>query len=147
MAEDLSPRFEGPKRPMISRDAGGDRRSVVFEALPAAVFTLSRNNVIADANAACEAFFEIGKSMLIGQRLDRLLPFDSPLLTLIAQVRERGAAINEYRVDLGRPGQESEKRVDVHCALLPGDDGGQSDGQALVVLQERTIAEKIDRQL
>ena len=42
----------------------------------------------------------------------------------------------------GRPGQDGDRRVDVHCAPLPEFDGG-----VLVVLQERTIADKIDRQL
>ena len=62
-------------------------------------------------------------------------------MTLIAEVRERGAPINEYKVDLGRFAA-GERRVDAHCAPLPGD-----RGDVLVVLQERTIAEKIDRQL
>jgi two-component system nitrogen regulation sensor histidine kinase GlnL len=117
-------------------------RSCVLEALPNAIFTVSREAMIEDANAAAEAFFELGKPLLIGQRLDRLLPFGSPLITLIQHVRDRGAAINEYRVDLGRPGQDADRRVDVHCAPL-----AEADGLVLVVLQERTIADKIDRQL
>lgn len=117
-------------------------RSCVLEALPNVILTVSRDGVIDDANAAAEAFFEIGKPLLIGQKIERLLPFGSPLVALIQQVRERGATINEYKVDLGRPGQESERRVDVHCAPL-----ADSDGLVLVVLQERTIADKIDRQL
>lgn len=117
-------------------------RSCVLEALPNVILTVTREGVIDDANAAAEAFFEIGKPLLIGQTLDRLLPFGSPLIALVDQVRERGAAINEYKVDVGRPGQEGERRVDVHGAPLP-----DSDGAVLVVLQERTIADKIDRQL
>ncbi len=117
-------------------------RSCVLEALPNAILTVSREGVIEDANAAAESFFELGKPLLIGQQLERLLPFGSPLLTLIQHVQDRGAAINEYKVDLGRPGQEGDRRVDVHCAPLP-----DSDGLVLVVLQERTIADKIDRQL
>jgi two-component system nitrogen regulation sensor histidine kinase GlnL len=117
-------------------------RSCILEALPNAILTVSREDVIDDANAAAEAFFELGKPLLIGQRIDRLLPFGSPLLTLIRQVRERGATINEYKVDVGRPGQDGDRRVDVHCAPL-----ADADGLVLVVLQERTIADKIDRQL
>ncbi|WP_036281323.1 nitrogen regulation protein NR(II) [Methylocystis sp. ATCC 49242] len=120
----------------------GQSRAAVLEALPNAILTVARDGTIEDANAAAEAFFELGKPLLIGQNIDKLLPFGSPLITLIQQVRERGATINEYKVDVGRPGQDSERRVDVHCAPLP--DG---DGLVLVVLQERTIADKIDRQL
>ncbi|MGJ0393871.1 MAG: two-component system sensor histidine kinase NtrB [Methylocystis sp.] len=117
-------------------------RSCVLEALPNAILTVSREDVIEDANAAAESFFELGKPLLIGQKIDRLLPFGSPLLTLIQHVRDRGMAINEYKVDLGRPGQEGDRRVDLHCAPL-----AEQDGLVLVVLQERTIADKIDRQL
>ncbi len=117
-------------------------RSCVLEALPNALLTVSREGVIEDANAAAESFFELGKPLLIGQKIDRLLPFGSPLLTLIEHVRDRGAPVNEYKVDVGRPGQDSDRRVDVHCAPL-----ADMDGLVLVVLQERTIADKIDRQL
>ncbi|HEY8162449.1 MAG TPA: ATP-binding protein [Methylocystis sp.] len=117
-------------------------RSCVLEALPNAILTVSREDVIEDANAAAESFFELGKPLLIGQKIDRLLPFGSPLLTLIQHVRDRGMAINEYKVDLGRPGQEGDRRVDLHCAPL-----AEQEGLVLVVLQERTIADKIDRQL
>jgi len=119
-----------------------DNRSCILEALPNVILAIRPDGVIADANAAAESFFEIGKPILIGQELGRLVPFGSPLLALIEQVRERGSAINEYRIDLGRPGMEGERRVDVHCAPLP-----ESEGGVLVVLQERTIADKIDRQL
>ena len=121
---------------------GGDDRSCILETLPHVIIALRKDGVIVDANAAAEAFFEIGKPLLIGQTLERLLPFGSSLLTLVGQVRERGAAINEYKIDLGRPGPSGDRSVDVHCAPL-----AQSDGGVLVVLQERTIADKIDRQL
>lgn len=117
-------------------------RSTVFEALPSVILTIAPDGAIDDANAAAEVFFELGKPLLIGQKIDRLLPFGSPLLALIEQVRERDTAINEYRVDVARPGQEVDRRVDVHGSLLP-----ESDGQVLLVLQERTIADKIDRQM
>ncbi len=124
------------------RVIGGDDRSCILETLPHVIIALRKDGVIVDANAAAESFFEIGKPLLIGQTLERLLPFGSSLLTLVGQVRERGAAINEYKIDLGRPGPSGDRSVDVHCAPL-----AQSDGGVLVVLQERTIADKIDRQL
>ena len=120
----------------------GDSRSAMVEALPNPILTIARDGSIEDANAAAEAFFELGRPLLVGQKLDRLLPFGSPLLALIGQVRDRGAAINEYKVDVGRQGQDAERRVDVHCAPL-----GENDGVTLVMLQERSIADKIDRQL
>ena len=85
---------------------GGDDRSCILETLPHVIIALRKDGVIVDANAAAEFFFEIGKPLLIGQTLERLLPFGSSLLTLIGQVRERGAAINEYKIDLGTPWSE-----------------------------------------
>jgi two-component system nitrogen regulation sensor histidine kinase GlnL len=124
------------------RVIANESRSCILEALPNVILAINREGVIVDANAAAEAFFELGKPLLIGQLLSKLIPFDSPLVALVDEVRLRGGAINEYRIDLGRPGLESERRVDVHCAALPENDGG-----VLIVLQERTIADKIDRQL
>ncbi len=123
------------------RVLGGGDRACILETLPHAIFTVRADGTIADANAAAEGFFEISKPILIGASLDKILPFGSSLLTLIAEVRERGAPINEYKVDIGRFAAD-ERRVDAHCAPLPGE-----PGDVLVVLQERTIAEKIDRQL
>ncbi len=133
------PGVQGDEAPRTLVDLG---RSAIFETLPTPILAISRVGVIDDANAAAEVFFEMGKPMLIGHSLDRLLPFGSPLLTLIQQVRERDVAINEYRLDLGRPGQDADRRFDVHCAVL-----SESDETVLVMLQERTIADKIDRQL
>jgi two-component system, NtrC family, nitrogen regulation sensor histidine kinase GlnL len=64
------------------------------------------------------------------------------LLALVEQVRTRGAAVNEYRVDLGTPRTPGERIVDLHVAPMP-----ERSGYVVVMLQERTIADKMDRQL
>jgi two-component system nitrogen regulation sensor histidine kinase GlnL len=135
----------GSARPPVGarlRVIAEESRSCILEALPSVIMAINREGAIIDANAAAEAFFEIGKSILLGQDLQKIIPFGSPLVALVEEVRARGAAINEYKIDLGRPGLDNERRVDVHCAPLPDSDGG-----VLIVLQERTIADKIDRQL
>jgi two-component system nitrogen regulation sensor histidine kinase GlnL len=70
------------------------------------------------------------------------VPFGSPLIALIEQVRRRGAAVNEYRVDLGTPRNGSERIVDIHVAPMV-----DNPEHVVVMLQERTMADKIDRQL
>ena len=70
----------------------------ILDTLPTAILIVGRDNLIADANAVAEAFFDIGRQLMIGQKIDRLLPFGSPLLGLIAQVHARGATINEYEI-------------------------------------------------
>jgi two-component system nitrogen regulation sensor histidine kinase GlnL len=80
--------------------------------------------------------------LLRRHELQELVPFGSPLLALIEQVRARGAAVNEYKVDLGTPRNPGERLVDLHVAPLP-----ERAGHVVVMLQERTIADKMDRQL
>ncbi len=53
-----------------------------------------------------------------------------------------GAAVNEYKVDLGTPRNPGERLVDLHVAPLP-----ERPDHVVVMLQERTIADKMDRQL
>src|SRR6478735_5374604 len=64
------------------------------------------------------------------------------MLALIDQVRERRAPINEYRVDLSSPRLGQDKLVDLYVAPVVSDPGA-----VVVVFQERSMADKIDRQL
>jgi two-component system nitrogen regulation sensor histidine kinase GlnL len=113
-----------------------------LNALPHPVIMVARDGKIADANAAAEQFFEASIVMLRRQMLRDLVPFGSPLLPLVEQVRQRGAAVNEYKVDLSTPRNPGERLVDLYAAPLP-----EFPDHVLVMLQERTIAEKMDRQL
>ncbi len=114
----------------------------VLNALPHPVIVVAPDGKIVDANAAAEAFFEISVPLLRRQSLRDLVPFGSPLLTLVEQVRARGAAVNEYKVDLGTPRNPGDRLVDMHVAPLP-----EQLDYVVVMLQERTIADKMDRQL
>jgi two-component system nitrogen regulation sensor histidine kinase GlnL len=114
----------------------------VLNALPHPVIVVAPDGKIVDANAAAEAFFEVSVPLLRRQSLRDLVPFGSPLLTLIEQVRSRGAAVNEYKVDLGTPRNPGDRLVDMHVAPLP-----EQLDYVVVMLQERTIADKMDRQL
>ncbi len=114
----------------------------VLNALPHPVIVVSSDGKVADANAAAEAFFEVSLPLLRRHVLRELVPFGSPLLVLVDQVRKTGAAVNEYKVDLGTPRNPGDRLVDLHVAPLPE----QAD-YVVVMLQERTIADKMDRQL
>ncbi len=113
-----------------------------FNALPHAVVVIGPDSKIVDANVAAEDFFDISVMMLRRHSLRELVPFGSPLLALIEQVRQRGGAVNEYKVDLGTPRNPGERAVDLHVALVP-----ERPGHVVVMLQQRTIADKMDRQL
>jgi len=114
----------------------------VLNALPHPVIVVSSDGKVVDANAAAEAFFEVSLPLLRRHLLRDLVPFGSPLLTLVEQVRARGAAVNEYKVDLGTPRNPGDRVVDLHVAPLP-----ERPDYVVVMLQERTIADKMDRQL
>ncbi len=114
----------------------------VLNALPLPVIMVSADGKIADANVAAETFFEVSVSLLRRQMLRDLVPFGSPLLALVDQVRHRGAAVNEYKVDLSTPRNPGDRLVDLHVAPLP-----EQPDHVVVMLQERTIADKMDRQL
>jgi two-component system nitrogen regulation sensor histidine kinase GlnL len=114
----------------------------VVNALPHPIIMVAEDGRIVEANVAAEAFFEASAAMLRRQKLRDLVPFGSPVLALIDQVRSRGAAVNEYRVELGTPRNPGERIVDLHVAPL-----AENPGQVVIMLQERTRADKMDRQL
>jgi two-component system nitrogen regulation sensor histidine kinase GlnL len=130
MSVDVQPSF-----PSVSADA-------VLNALPHPVIMVSADGKIADANVAAENFFDVSVPLLRRHRLRELVPFGSPLLTLVDQVRTTGAAVNEYKVDLGTPRIPGDRLVDLHVAPMP-----EHSDIVVVMLQERTIADKMDRQL
>jgi two-component system nitrogen regulation sensor histidine kinase GlnL len=114
----------------------------VLNSLPHPVIVVAPDGKIADANVAAENFFEGSVQMLRRNALRDIVPFGSPLLALVEQVRHRGAAVNEYKVDLSTPRMPGERIVDLHVAPLL-----EQPGHIVVMLQERTIADKMDRQL
>jgi two-component system nitrogen regulation sensor histidine kinase GlnL len=120
----------------------GTPADAVLNALPHPVIVVAANGKVVEANAAAEAFFEVSLPLLRRHSLRELVPFGSPLLVLVEQVRRRGAAVNEYKVDLGTPRNPGDRLVDLHVAPLP-----EQPDYVVVMLQERTIADKMDRQL
>src|SRR5262245_16511547 len=114
----------------------------VLNALPLAVIVIAPDGMINDANVAAEDFFDMSVALLRRHALDDLAPFGSPLLALIEQVRQRGGAVNEYKVDLGTPRMPTERLVDLHVAPVP-----ERPGEVVVMLQRRTMADKMNRQL
>jgi two-component system, NtrC family, nitrogen regulation sensor histidine kinase GlnL len=120
----------------------GTPADAVLNALPHPVIVVGADGKVVEANAAAEAFFEVSLPLLRRHLLGELVPFGSPLLPLVEQVRRRGAAVNEYKVDLGTPRNPGDRLVDLHVAPLP-----EQPDYVVVMLQERTIADKMDRQL
>ena len=87
-------------------------------------------------------FSKSPRQFLQRHSLKDLVPFGSPLLALIDQVRSSGSPVNEYKVDLGTPRMGGDRQVDLHVAPV-----SERPGHIVVMLQERSIADKMDRQL
>ncbi|HWU26410.1 MAG TPA: ATP-binding protein [Rhizomicrobium sp.] len=105
------------------------------------VLLVGLDNTILYVNPAAEQFFDMGAGLLVRQRLQNVVPFGTPLMQIMAQARERGGTIGERDVDLTTP-RHGERMADVTVTPLAG-----SDGVALVTLQERSFAHRLDRQL
>ena len=106
------------------------------------VIMVDADGRIVFANADAEDFFRSSASMLSRDPLERFVPFGSPLLTLIDQVRERRAPFNEYRVDISSPRLGTERLVDLYASPV-----AEIPGAVVVMFQERSMADKIDRQM
>ncbi|MBX3569277.1 MAG: nitrogen regulation protein NR(II) [Rhizobiaceae bacterium] len=119
-----------------------DAAEIVLNTIRRPVIMLNPEGLIAFANADAEDFFRSSANMLARNTLDRFVPFGSPILTLIEQVRERNAPVNEYRVDISSPRLGIERIVDLYVAPVP-----ELPGSVVVMFQERSMADKIDRQM
>ncbi|RYE47781.1 MAG: PAS domain-containing protein [Hyphomicrobiales bacterium] len=119
--------------------------TAVLQALPQPVIVCSEDRTIVFVNYAAEAFFGASQSVLSRQRLDDLIAFGSPIIGLMQAVADRRGPMTEYRVRVGssRFSDVGDDRVvDVFASPL-----SDADGRIALLFQERTMADKIDRQL
>jgi two-component system, NtrC family, nitrogen regulation sensor histidine kinase GlnL len=114
----------------------------VLNALAQPLLTVDAQGWVIDVNVAAETFFDMGRGMLARSRLTELIPSDSPVLALVADALNNRATVNGYKIDISTPRTGNRNVVDVFIAPLP-----QTDDAVAIMLQERAIAEKIDRQL
>ncbi|NND50169.1 MAG: PAS domain-containing protein [Rhizobiales bacterium] len=94
------------------------------------------------ANEAAQQFFQASITHLQRHSVAELVPFSSPLPNLIEQVRRRGGTVNEYAVDLSLPEDTAPRLVDIQVAPV-----AERPDAVMIVLLERSMAMKIDRQL
>src|ERR1700754_3810015 len=119
--------------------------TAVLQALPQPVIVIDEERNVVFVNYAAESFFGASLSVLSRQRLDDLIAFGSPIVSLAKSVGERRAPMTEYRVRVGsiRFGDANDDRiVDVFASPI-----SDLDARVALLFQERTMADKIDRQL
>jgi len=117
--------------------------TAVLQALPQPIVVCGENHRIIFVNYAAEAFFGASLSVLTRQRLDDIIAFGSPIITLVETVMERSAPMAEYRVLVGSSRFGDERIADVFASPLSDSEGGV----VALLIQERTMADKIDRQM
>jgi two-component system nitrogen regulation sensor histidine kinase GlnL len=113
----------------------------LLNALPAPVLALDGEDKLFIVNPAAEQFFKTGASLLKGMSLRELVPGDSPLLALVRQARETGASLGESSIAIASP------RIGTHVVGAEVAPLSENPGMVAVVLHERSIADRLDRQL
>lgn len=119
-----------------------DAADLVLNTIRHPVIMISESDLICYANNEAEHFFGSSAASLTRKTLANFIAFSSPLLTLVQQVREQRSPVNEYRVDIGSPRLGGNRTVDIYAAPVH-----ELSGSVVVMLQERTMADKIDRQM
>ena len=116
--------------------------NLVLDSLPQAVLVTDKSNAILYANMAAETVFRASSSYLLKHNMAKIIPFGSPVLGLAEQVMKNGSPINEYQIDISSPRTGEGKIVDVYAAPL-----ADNSPYAILVFRERSMADRIDRQL
>src|SRR3984957_5785924 len=105
------------------------------------VMLLGSKQEVIYANPAAEQFFDTGLTILRKQTLSELIAPHSPLFQLVIQAAERNASAAERDIDLSTP-RHGERLADVTVTPVP-----DPEGAILLTFQERSLAQRMDRQL
>jgi two-component system nitrogen regulation sensor histidine kinase GlnL len=130
-----------PTVQQTNQDAYADSLRLL-NALSQPILALDGSGHIREVNNAAEHFFDMGRAMLQRSRLDDIMPFGSPVLDLVEEAISTHAPISGYKLDISTPRTGLGRLVDAFVSPLP-----ESDGGVVLLLQERSIAEKMDRQM
>jgi two-component system nitrogen regulation sensor histidine kinase GlnL len=114
----------------------------VVDALPNPLIVIDDAERIRLSNVAAENYFQASSNVLQRHRLSDLVPFSSPVFGAVAQARNISGVVNEYAIAVGTPRLGGERLVDIQAAVMP-----EQSGHVIIMLLERSMAHKIDRQL
>ena len=115
---------------------------VLLAALPHPIVVVGEENRVTYANAAAEVFLSTSLALLKRDPFETVVAFGCPLISLIEQVRRTGQTVNEYAIEMMTQKFHAAKLVDVHAGPLP-----EHPGSVILMLQQRTMAQMIERQL
>lgn len=115
--------------------------AAILSALPLPAVVLDAENRFRFANNAAELFFQLSAASLAALRLSDLLPPDSRLFGVLAQVRAQESQVADHDLTLDSP-RLRRRGVTAHAAPLPEMPGG-----VVLTLQDGSTAQMLDRQL
>lgn len=132
------------KEPSASQKA--ELPSIPFEALldalPHPLLVIGKDLAIQYANTAAQDFFQMSTGVLCRHSIPDVVAFGSPLIALVEQVQRNGTTVNEYGVELSSFRFEAARLVDLYGGPISEEPGG-----VMVMLQRRSMAQMIERQL
>lgn len=114
---------------------------ILLNTITAALIAINDDNVIVYANTAAEQFFKSSAEYMVNKKLRLFLPEDSPVFGLIEQVRTQRSTVSEYGITLETP------RIGTNFINIQATPIIEQPGSVALTLQQRSIADKIDRQL
>ncbi|RYI89498.1 MAG: PAS domain-containing protein, partial [Acetobacteraceae bacterium] len=115
--------------------------AAILAALPMPAVVLDAEDRFRYANQAAELFFHLSFATLAAMRLGDLLPPDSRLFALLAQVRQHEAPVSDHDLVLDSP-RLNRRGVAAHGAPLP-----EMPGAVVLTLQDGSTAQMMNRQL
>jgi len=128
-------------RAVLHQEAKRPDPSALLAALPGPVVLLDADNRFRFVNQEAEQFFGISAAQLAHLRLSELVPPDNPIFLLIAQVRRADVTVAGYDLTLESP-RLHKQGITVQGTPLP-----EEPGAVLLVLQDASTAQALDRQL
>ncbi len=135
-----------PAEPVVSAMIPKPRRTFDFDlllaALPHPILVIGPDSRVTYANGAAETFLSTSIAILKRETFDQVVAFGCPLLSLVEQVRLTEQTMNEYAIEISTQRQPQAKLVDVHAGPFP-----DHPGLVIVMLQQRAMAQMIERQL
>ncbi len=115
--------------------------AALLSALPDPIIALDRDNIVRFVNPAAEQFFGTSAAGLSGRPFTEMVAPQSPVFVLLDAVRRSGGSIAEYDVPIEGP------RLAPRSVTIQGAPAGEGSDLVVLSLHERSMADKMDRQL
>src|SRR5438876_2874930 len=125
----------------VARPVALPDTAALLAALPNPLIALDRGGTVRFVNPATEQFFGVSAAALVGHPLAQFIAPHSPLFALADAVWRTGGSIAEYDLLLEGP------RIAARSVTIEGAPAGERADRLVLTLHERSMADKMDRQL